>query len=369
MAAKRGFGTLRQLPSGRWQATYLGPDGRRRKATDTFRLKTAATAFLDKTRTEISGGTWIDPEVIEVKKTAATFGTYSAAWLDGRDLKPRTRSHYRMLLETTLLPTFADREIPSITAADVRVWHARQGTDTPTLRSHAYGLLRTILATAVADGIILGNPCHIRGAGAARKVHKTEPATLAQLTEITAVMPERYRALVSVTAWCALRFGEATELRRGDIDLTGGVIRIRRGVVRVDGEVIVGTPKTDAGTRDVAIPPHLVPVLAAHLLEHAGPGANGLVFPAADRRSQLAPSTLYRVYYPAREAAGRPDLRWHDLRHTGAVLAAQTGATLAELMGRLGHSTPAAAMRYQHAAAGRDQILAAKLSALATAAD
>jgi integrase len=68
---------------------------------------------------------------------------------------------------------------------------------------------------------------------------------------------------------------------------------------------------------------------------------------------------------PAREAAGRPDLRFHDLRHTGAVLAAQTGATLAELMSRLGHSTPQAALRYQHAARGRDAEIAAKLSELA----
>jgi len=79
----------------------------------------------------------------------------------------------------------------------------------------------------------------------------------------------------------------------------------------------------------------------------------------------MTPAVLYGSYYPARDAAGRPDLRWHDLRHTGAVLAASTGATLAELMGRLGHSTPQAAMRYQHAAKGRDQAIARALSAIA----
>lgn len=55
----------------------------------------------------------------------------------------------------------------------------------------------------------------------------------------------------------------------------------------------------------------------------------------------------------------------HDLRHTGAVLAAQTGATLAELMGHAGHSTPGAAMRYQHAAADRDAEIGRRLSDLA----
>jgi integrase len=76
-------------------------------------------------------------------------------------------------------------------------------------------------------------------------------------------------------------------------------------------------------------------------------------------------STFKRHFYRARGAAARPDLRFHDLRLTGAVLAALSGATLAELMARLGHSTPQAALRYQHAAAGRDKAIAARLSELA----
>ena len=76
----------------------------------------------------------------------------------------------------------------------------------------------------------------------------------------------------------------------------------------------------------------------------------------------LTPGGLYDWYYPARRAAGRPDLRFHDLRHTGATLAAATGATIAELMRRLGHSTAQAAMRYQHAADDRDRAIAEALS-------
>jgi integrase len=79
---------------------------------------------------------------------------------------------------------------------------------------------------------------------------------------------------------------------------------------------------------------------------------------------RLQPSTLSRHYYKAREKAKRPDLRFYDLRHTGATLAAQAGGTLAELMARMGHSTPAAAMRYQHAAHGRDKVVAEAMSKL-----
>jgi len=62
-------------------------------------------------------------------------------------------------------------------------------------------------------------------------------------------------------------------------------------------------------------------------------------------------------------AAGRPNLRFHDLRHTGATMAAQSGTTLKELMDRLGHTTPKAALVYQHTASDRDQLIAERLSA------
>lgn len=76
--------------------------------------------------------------------------------------------------------------------------------------------------------------------------------------------------------------------------------------------------------------------------------------------------SMYRVFKRARKAIGRPDLRFHDLRHTGATMAAQAGATMRELMDRLGHSTPQAALIYQHAAADRQAALAARLSAMAS---
>jgi len=86
------------------------------------------------------------------------------------------------------------------------------------------------------------------------------------------------------------------------------------------------------------------------------------ILPKLGKRSLtsiMAASTLNRHWNAARKAAGRPDLRWHDLRHTGATRAAQAGATTADLMARLGHSTIGAAMLYQHAAQDRDAQIAA----------
>ncbi len=363
--AKAGtFGTVQELPSGRYRALYYGPDGRRHKAPTTFTTKIDARGWLALQQADIIRGKWIEPtDVAPVRAKRITFREYAEAWLAQRDLKPRSREHYRKLLDVQVLPGLGSLPLASITPDDVRGWYAKLDAATPTLRSHAYGLVRTVLATAASDGKIANNPAHIRGAGSAKRVHKIRPATLPELATITEEMPKQWAAMILFASWLAMRFGEITELRRGDVDLKDEVIRIRRAVVRVDGQFVVGDPKSEAGTRDVAIPPHLVPAIEAHLKDHVGPGKDALLFPAVNG-GHLQPSTLYRRYYAARAKAGRDDLRFHDLRHSGAVLAAATGASLAELMGRLGHSTPAAALRYQHVAGGRDKAIAAALSAL-----
>ncbi|MBM7506550.1 integrase [Nocardioides salarius] len=365
---RTAFGSTRKLPSGRWQARYTGPDGLTHKAHTTFDTKGDAETWLSTVRADIVRETW-RPGGGPGKVRALTFGEYAEAWLTGRTVKgrqlaDRTREHYRKLLDTYLLPTFGDTPLKFITPEQVDHWYAVTAVGKPTTQAHAYSLLRTILGTAVDRNLITtANPAKVRGGGSTTRVKKVKPASLAELETIARAMPERYRVMVLLASWCALRFGELAELRRGDVNTKTGVLHIRRGVVRAGGEVIVKTPKSDAGARDVAIPPHLLPLVREHLLKHAEPGKDGLLFPARGG-GHLAPSSLYRVFYRAREAAGRPDLRWHDLRHTGAVLAAQTGATLAELMGRLGHSTPAAALRYQHAAAERDVEIARRLSAM-----
>ena len=366
MAKRRGFGKVRQLPSKRYQASYIGPDLARHTAPHTFVAEVDAQGWLATERRLIETQAWTPPKARDQRRAVMTFEDYAASWLRRRDLRPMTRAHYRKLLDSFLLPAFGAKPITAITPVMVAEWHHELGKETgPTYRAHAYSLLRTIMRTAIAEDELTVSPCRIRGAGSSKRVKKIAPATLAELEALTAAMPERLRAMVVLQAWCALRFGEAAELRRKDVDLKNGVLRVRRAVVQVGRETIIGEPKSEAGRRDVAIPPHLVPMLRKHLTEHAAWGRDGLLFPAASG-GNLPHSTFLWLFKQAREAAGRPDLRPHDLRHTGAVLAAQTGATLAELMARLGHSTPAAAMRYQHAAAGRDAQIAAALSRMAS---
>jgi integrase len=371
-AGRRDFGYARRLPSGRWQASYLAPDGKRYTARTgdgrpmTFDSRQYAGAWLSRVHGDIQSGRWVSPDA-PPEAPPVILAAYAAAWLEGRDLSGSTRVLYGSTLRKQILPALGGEPLTAITPPMVRDWHAKLRTLTgPTQRARAYSLLRTILNTALADEIIAANPCRVRGAGSARRARQIRPATLAELEAIAAAMPPRYRVMVLLAAWCALRFGELAELRRADIDVKGGVVRVRRGVVRTpDGRAVKG-PKSEAGKRDVAIPPHLMPMVRDHLASHVAASRDALLFPASENTGlHMRPSSLYAVYHPARAKAGRDDLRFHDLRHTGAVLAAATGATLAELMARLGHSTVTAAMRYQHAAADRDRVIAAALSDLA----
>ena len=365
--SKRTFASIQRLPSKRWQVKYTDPTGRRRSAPHTFETRINAEAFVVALRRRIDADQWNAGD--EDPQEHITFGVYAARWLAnrqvaGRPLKARTRAHYQAILDAHLVPVFGNRQLGAIRPKDVRAWYEQTLVDRPTLRSHAYSLLRTIFTSAVNEELLDANPARIVGAGRAKRVHRIRPAVVAELGVLTEAMPERLRLMVTLASWCALRFGEIVELRCGDVDLSAEVIRIRRAAVRTKGAYQITTPKSDAGVRDVAIPPHVVPLIEAHLAKYVGRGRDSLLFPA-DNGGHLQPATLYRHWYRAREAAGRPDLRFHDLRHSGAVLAAATGATLAELMARLGHSTPQAAMRYQHAAAGRDHEIAQLLSKLA----
>lgn len=379
---KRGFGSVRQLPSGRYQARYTGPDGSEQRAPVTFSAKADATTWLAMQQAAITEHRWKpspppDPSAIR-------FQDYAQAWLDARELGPRTRSEYRRLLQGRLSP-FDNYTLDQITAAVVKSWWQDQGSQHPTARRRAYDLLHAILDTATrpdedTDGppLLALNPARLSAktlrAAPAKSGPRIRPATIAELQAIAVEMPERYRAMLLLAAWCQVRFGELTELRRSDITLAHGesgepvtgVLHIRRAVVWSDPDTpVVKEPKSTAGIRDVAIPPHVLPALSKHLKNWAAAGPNGLLFPAVESGGHMKHGALYKVYRRAREIAGRPDLRWHDLRHTGATMAAQAGATLAELMNRLGHSDVRAALIYQHATADRDADLARKLSKMA----
>lgn len=378
---RESFGKVRALPSGRIQASYVGLDGIRYNAPQTFDNTTDARGWLAVQHSKLIKGDWSPMDAAQAttakKKRADTLGEYAKTWLEtrsnrhGEGLRPRTRVEYERLLEGSL-SALAGERLAMITPEAIRAWYAEQlKTGKKTQTARAYGLLKSILATAVQDGRIVINPCMIRGAQNASTGKTVKPPTAAELQKIVAKITPRYRAAVLIAAWAGCRYGELTELRRKDIRVVKDgktveaiIVEVSRGVTHTTGVgYTIGKTKSEAGVRSIALPPHIFADILNHLKENTGDFPESLLFPAADGATHLAESSFVKHWYPARDAAKRSDMPFHALRHYGATRFAQTGATLKEIQARLGHSTVSAAMRYQHVA-GRDGELARRMSDL-----
>ena len=137
---RRSFGRIRKLPSGRYQASYQGQDLKVYTAPVTYAAKVDAEAWLTDRRRELDRELWSPPATAEqrhAKKNASvTFKDYSDKWLEnrmvkGKPLRPRTREHYRKLLDQHILPTFGNKAVSDISRSAVDRWYAKPP---PTLR-------------------------------------------------------------------------------------------------------------------------------------------------------------------------------------------------------------------------------------------
>ncbi|GGG01741.1 putative prophage phiRv2 integrase [Rhodococcoides trifolii] len=389
--ARRQWGRIYKLkPSGRYRASYThngklyhppkGTPGTGTSRTATFQHKGRAEGWLDSVKAQIDAGTWQDPaEVIEQadRKVASsvTVTEYARKRVAERTLTPRTRKGYEELIERTIAESsIGALPLSALSVTAVRSWYAALDSSRPTRRAHAYGLLHSVLRDAVDEQLIETNPAVERKAMNARRVRKIRALTAPQLTALINATAEELRAAVAVAGWCGLRAGELKGLRRRDIAADASVIHVERAVTYRSGVYYVGAPKTEAGVRDVSVPSRIRAGLLAHIATLADPRPDALVFPGAggpegyqtDWELRRAVGAAGKLIDPALFPDGvnpyvAQDLRPHELRHSAATLAAQTGATTKELMSRIGHTTPNQALQYQHAAAARDAEIADKL--------
>lgn len=354
---RRAFGAPRQLASGRWQARYRGPNGVDYKAPRTFDTKLDADGWLAAERRLIELDAWTPPD--QRQPRGLTLRTYADRWWreTERRHKPRTRVLNRGYLDNVILPELGDVPLAGLNAGQVRRWFAGLD-DYPTRNANAYSLLRTILNQAVDDELIDANPARIRKA--ASKTRKVEPVALEadRIRELSAAMPARWRALVLLAGFSGLRFGELVALRRRDLTLTDGEcsVTVRRAATRVAGRWVVGAPKSTAALRTVPLPHELAADLKTHLEAYALPGRDGLVFPA-EQGEPPHENTVRVNLNRAAERIGVGHMRFHDLRHSYATALARAGATLADHMTIMGHTSAAMSARYTHATSTRNAAL------------
>lgn len=288
-------------------------------------------------------------------------------------MRPRTAEQYRYLLRRFIAPLLGGIPLGRLGTAQIREWRAgllAEGVS-ESMTAKSYRLLRAVLNLMTAvneDHILPRNPCRIVGAGT-EKPPERPVLTVRQVFALAELVSHRYRALIVLTTFASLRYGEVTALERCDLDMTGRTVRVRQAFTEQVGKgLVLGPPKSRAGRRIVAIPPVIIPAVAAHLEQYVAPTASARVYTGPNGAPIRRGNFNKLLKWPEAVAAvGAPGLHFHDLRHTGNTLAAASGASTRDLMARMGHDSMNAASIYQHASSAADRAIADALSVWVTA--
>lgn len=361
-----------------WKARWREPNGKQRAKT--FRTKRDANDHLAKVNADKLRGEY------STRTASPPLRDVADEWLDAAvNLSPVTLATYRRDFDTYLDPEFGSIRADRIDARTIQRWLTAELKRLKPVTVHRhYRTMRTLMGFAQRMGYIPRNPCDNV---TPPKVGRTDVhiLTVDQVNAIADALPARYRAMVLVSAYGGLRWGEVVGLRRCDID--GAKVTVAGQLQRIDDEWQRLEPKW-ASRRTVVLPASIALELAAHLDEFTGAGGDDLVF-TNERGAPVGGSFRGNVWGPAcvraglateewvrssersergryeyrRKVSGAP--RFHDLRHTAASLAIATGAHPKTIQARLGHSTIAMTMDlYGHLMDGMDAQLAADLDAL-----
>ena len=305
-------------------------------------------------------------DIAAATSQAISLDSFGTTWLkNNSSLRERTRYDYQRILDKWLQikvdgRTFSSYPITKIDNVLIRSWLAQvTKVASPSTADYSYRVLRAILNEAASQGIIHRAPAPIKKK---QQITTNRPIIdVSQLVVLAELVPLQYSLAILIAGICGLRSGEIFGLRRKDINLAARTITVEQAIVSVPGKgTIIGPPKTKSSVRTISYPDYLQPKMEVHLTHFTDPGTNSLVF-TTDEDKPVTVEDRRKWWDEARREAGLADLHFHDLRHLAATLAAQHGASLAELQARLGHATVGAAMRYQHATLNRDRAVSANI--------
>lgn len=381
---------IREQTSGRFQARWYDPDGKRKSKT--FATKTEAKKHLDGISADRNRGDYIDPG--DAQRTVEEI---AELWLNSRNLRPKTEQSYRTILEQRIYPAFAGRAVGSITTLDLVAWitelslhgkrvgHNNKPANAESARAerdaryqeragktqagkplapgtvhNAVRVMRQVLDAAVRARYLRGNPAHGLTRDDLPRAHRDTTSTpylnAAQVERLAVAMEgtsddPALALLVRFAAQTGMRAGECCGLRWENVDLLRGRITVAESISAVkNGDWCVVPPK-NGKTRVVPMPPTLRDALADLAHERAAAGAfapemyvwPGPVTPSAAFGTEPMSwgRDFYLRYWKAAVAkAGLPvKLRFHDLRHTCAALLIAANVPAKAIQAHLGHSS------------------------------
>ena len=340
MARRREREPIRRHPErpNRWQVRYRDPDGRQRSRN--FARRKDAEAFLDAVRTDLRRGEYVYPVA-----GRQTFASYAATWKtlrENSDLKPSTLERDRDYLNL-MLPTFGKRQVKTIKPTEIEVWISTLEYASST-RAKALQKLRGILELARKDGAFKVNPASdvkppkIVYDRVGRALTDDEIHAIIEAAE---VVNEDQALIVWLMVRCGMRIGEATALKRSDIDFDEGTIRIERTLTKDGRESAVkGRNRADEG-RTIPMSDDVERRARQHLAAQTVAPLDGRLVTSPRGKPIRYDNWRRRVWYGIVELAGVGDVHAHDLRHTCATrLFVVDRWTPGEVQAFLGHKDP-----------------------------
>ena len=365
---RRQFGTIRQLPSGRFQARFRDNAGRQIAAPQAFASRGEAQRWLTTLQADMLRGA---APIIDASRI--TFSTWAEEWLAFKPgQRATTLARDRIAIRVHFAPVLGDLRLSAIGPLHIRrVVEAMQtrGLAPKSVRTYV-GTLQAIFAAAVDADLLTKSPVRIRTLGLDRVVRRERPTLdAAQLERLADTVPARYRVVVLLAGVVGLRWGEAVGLRIRDVDFLRRTLRIEQTVEEVSGSVrVVLATKSDASRRCFSLPPFLVDCLADHVRRFRPDAEPDDLLFVGPKGGTLRRSFEARIFKPAVIAAELPSsLTFHGLRHVATSLMVANGEHPKVIQHRLGHADAALSIGlYAHVPEDLDRAAAARLNALFT---
>lgn len=374
-----GGGSIRQRPDGRWEARFtVGRDpgtGKQIQRSVYGSTQREARQKLAQAVAEIDKGTYQPPSKLTVGQ-----------WLDvwERDylgsVKPRTVDSYRTTIKVHIRPALGAIRLEALTAPTIQGFYNGLGRPkgerpglSPKSIKNVHGVLHKALQQAVKVGYIRFNPAD------ACELPRIERKELKPLDDtaisafLQAVQGHRFEVLYIVTLFTGMREGEVLGLTWDSVDFDRGIIAINKQLQKErggSGKYHLVSPKNGKG-RTITPASFVMDLLRQHraaqnrLRLQAGPlwEDSGLVF-TDERGHHLSAQTVYLHFKKLAAAIGRPDARFHDLRHSYAVAAIKSGDDIKTVQGNLGHATAAFTLDvYGHVTDQMQKASAARMDA------
>ena len=350
--AAAGSGSIRQRPDGRWEARYTYKDelGRTKRASVYADTQKECRRKLTSILTDIDRNAYIKPQ-------RYTFAQWLDIWLETycRNLKPMTLASYKSKIEYRIKPAIGGSYLSALTNVQLQTFYnSLSEGDAPlsakTIQNY-HGIIHKSLEQAVAAHVLPANPSeHV-------KLPKVKKPNLKPLMDdnvrlfLEAIRGDRFERLFIVALFSGLRQSELVGLRWDDVDLTNGVLTVRRQIQKAhDRAGYVSIDETKSGkTRQAAIAPSIIQVLTEQRTQQdewrTAAGAlwnneSNLVF-TDELGGHLKHRTIQNHFKAIVAGMGCPKVRFHDLRHSYAVIALQSGDSVKSVQEQLGHYSAA----------------------------